>query len=458
MEETPISPAPKENQMTNKELWQTVLAEIELILSPTPFKTFFSQTELLANEKGLLKIACPTTYIKNRVEQNYYQQIKEIVNRITKKENFLKFVVKPSVKSDTGSPGPLFDKAARTDRGIGLSPHYTFENFVVGNNNNLAHAVAQAVVERPGIVYNPFFLYSGVGLGKTHLIQAIGNEVLGKHPHLSVLYCTGESFTNELIDSIQSGSRRNTAKFRNKFRSIDILLIDDVQFIAGREGTQEEFFHTFNALYMTKKQIVLTSDRPPKEIAKLEERLSSRFAGGIIADMQPPDLDVRVAILRRKAESLKVAVPDEVIDTIAAGVSTNIRELEGVFHQALVSTKTKNLELSKENVEKILGEKLITEKTLIVPQEIIKTVCSYYTIKPGDIRGRRRLKEFVRPRQVAMYLLRDLTEAPLTEIAGLLGRSDHTTALHGVKKIERLIQKNPQIREQVRLLRSQICG
>lgn len=444
--------------MTNKELWQTVLAELELTLSPTQFKTFFSQTDLLENEKDLLKVACPTTYIKNRVEQNHQQQITEIINRITKKENFLNFVVKPSVKADAGSPGPLFDKATRSDRGIGLSPHYTFENFIVGNNNNLAHAVARAVIERPGVVYNPFFLYSGVGLGKTHLIQAIGNEVLKNHPSLSVLYCTGEAFTNELVDSIQSGSRRNTVKFRNKFRSIDILLIDDVQFIAGRDSTQEEFFHTFNALYMAKKQIVLTSDRPPKEIARLEERLSSRFAGGITADMQPPDLDVRVAILRRKAESLKIAVPDEVIDTIAAGVSTNIRELEGVFHQALVATKTENLELSKENVEKILGDKLITEKSIVAPQEIIKTVCSYYTIKPGDIRGRRRLKEFVRPRQVAMYLLRDLTEAPLAEIAGLLGRNDHTTVIHGVKQIQKMIQKNPQMREQVNLLRSQICG
>lgn len=453
-----LTPAQRSKLMTNKELWQVVLSELELSLSPTHFKTFFSQTKLLQNENGVVKINCPTTYIRNRLEQNHQKQIKETLNRVTKKENRLEFVVQPLTKPNTAPPGPLFERKARTDRGVGLSPQYTFENFVVGNNNNLAHAVAQAVIERPGVTYNPFFLYSGVGLGKTHLIQAIGNEILKNHPNLSVLYCTGESFTNELLDSIQSGSRRNTAKFRSKFRSIDILLIDDVHFIAGRETTQEEFFHTFNALYMAKKQIVLTSDRPPKEIAKLEERLSSRFAGGITADMQPPDIDVRVAILRRKAESLNVSVPDEVIDTIAAGVSTNIRELEGVFHQTLVFAQTQNIELSKEAVQKILGERLTSERVRAAPQEIIKTVCSYYTIKLKDLRGRRRLKEFVRPRQVAMYLLRDLTDTSLTEIAELLGRSDHTTVLHGVGQIKKMIQKNPQMREQISLLRSQICG
>ncbi|GAG31018.1 unnamed protein product, partial [marine sediment metagenome] len=244
----------------------------------------------------------------------------------------------------------------------------------------------------PGRAYNPVFFYSGVGLGKTHLIQAIGNEILRKRQNLSVLYCTGESFTNELLDSIQSGHRKTTAKFREKFRKTDVLLIDDIQFIAGRETTQEEFFHTFNALYMTKKQIVLTSDKPPREIAKLEERLSSRFVGGMIADMQSPDFDVRVAILRNKVQALKVDIPDEVIDTIAEGVSTNIRELEGTFHQVLTYAQTQHLELTPETVIKILGDNFKKQKTAATPKKIIQTVCTYYTVKPKALKGKRRPK------------------------------------------------------------------
>ncbi len=442
--------------MNNDQLWEATLAELELNLSGGNFKTWFGQTSILKNENRLIEIGFPTSYARDRVEQRHYHQVKKVLDRLTKEENELIFSVDTSPKLPEKPFGPLFEEEKGPQKGIGLSQNYTFENFVIGNCNNLAHAVALAVVGKPGKAYNPVFFYSGVGLGKTHLLQAIGNEIIKKHRGLSVLYCTGESFTNELLDSIQSGSRKTTAKFREKFRETDVLLIDDIQFIAGREKTQEEFFNTFNALYMNKKQIILTSDRPPREISKLEDRLSSRFVGGMIADMQAPDMDVRVAILRNKAKNLKVKVPNEVIDTIAEGVETNIRELEGTFNQVLIYAKAQGLELTPETVTKILGDSFKKRKVVATPKKILKTVGTYYTVKQKDLKGKRRTKEIVRPRQVAMYLLKNLTELPLTQIGDLLGGRDHTTVMHGVGKIEKLLEENLQIREQVSVVKEQI--
>jgi len=444
--------------MTNEKLWEAALAELELNLSGPNFQTWFGQTSILKRENRLIEIGCPTSYSRGRLEQRHYHQIKKVLDRLTKEENELIFVVDTSPKLPEKPFGPLFAEEQKPKKGIGLSESYTFANFVVGNCNNLAHAVAQAIVEKPGRAYNPVFFYSGVGLGKTHLIQAIGNEILKRNQNFSVLYCTGESFTNELLDSIQSGSRSTTAKFREKFRKTDVLLIDDIQFIAGREKTQEEFFNTFNALYLSKKQVVLTSDKPPREIAKLDARLSSRFGGGMIADMQPPDFDTRVVILRKKAQNLNLNIPDEVIDTIAEGVATNIRELEGTFNQVLIYAQARKLKLTPDAVVKILGENFKKQKTKVTPKEIINQICTYYTIKPKDLKGKRRLKEVVRPRQVAMYLLRDLTDLPLTEVGELLGGRDHTTIIHGVEKIEKLLAENLQVREQVSVIKQQICG
>lgn len=444
--------------MTNEKLWEAVLAELELNLSKGNFKTWFFQTSILKRENRLIEIGCPTSYSRNRLEQRHYHQIKKVLDRLTNQENELIFSVDTSPKLPGKPLGPLFEEKQKNQKGIGLSESYTFANFVVGSCNNLAHAVALAVSQKPGQAYNPVFFYSGVGLGKTHLVQAIGNEVLNNHQNLSVLYCTGESFTNELLDAIQSGQRQATAKFRKKFRETDVLLIDDIQFIAGRETTQEEFFNTFNALFMAKKQIVLTSDKPLREIAQLEERLLSRFAGGMIADMQPPDIDVRTAILRNKAQALKVNIPDEAIDTIAERVETNIRELEGTFHQVLTYAQTQNLKLTPETVLKILGENFKKQKIKTTPKKILTEICTYYTIKPTDLKGKRRLKEIVRPRQITMYLLRNLTELPLTQIGDVLGSRDHTTVMYGIKKIENLIKENIQVREQINVLKQQICG
>jgi len=444
--------------MNNDQLWEATLAELELNLSGGNFKTWFGQTSILKNENRLIEIGFPTSYARDRVEQRHYHQVKKVLDRLTQKENELIFSVDTSPKLPEKPFGPLFEGGKESQKGVGLSLNYTFENFVIGNCNNLAHAVALAVAQKPGQAYNPVFFYSGVGLGKTHLLQAIGNDIIKKRRGLSVLYCTGESFTNELLDSIQSGSRKTTAKFRKKFRETDVLLIDDIQFIAGRETTQEEFFHTFNALFMEKKQIVLTSDKPPREISKLEDRLSSRFVGGMIADMQAPDLDVRIAILRNKAKNSKTKVPNEVIDTIAEGVETNIRELEGTFNQVLIYVKAQGLELTPETATKILGNSFKKRKVVATPRKILKTVGTYYTVKQKDLKGKRRTKEIVRPRQVAMYLLRNLTELPLTQIGDLLGGRDHTTVMHGVGKIEKLLEENLQIREQVSVVKGQICG
>jgi len=444
--------------MTNEKLWEAALAELEINLSGPNFKTWFGQTSILRRENRLIEIGCPTSYSRSRIEQRHYHQVKKVLDGLTKEENELIFVIDTRPKLPEKPLGPLFAEKEKPKKGVGLSESYTFANFIVGNCNNLAHAVALAVVEKPGRAYNPVFFYSGVGLGKTHLVQAIGNEILKRTQNLSVLYCTGESFTNELLDSIQSGSRYATAKFREKFRKTDVLLIDDIQFIAGREKTQEEFFNTFNTLYMDKKQIVLTSDRPPREITKLEDRISSRFAGGMIADMQAPDFDVRVAILRNKAQILNLDVPNEVIDTIAEGVETNIRELEGTFNQVLTYAQARKLKLTPEAVVEILGENFRKQKRQTTPKEIINQICTYYTIKPKDLKGERRLKEIVRPRQMAMYLLRNLTDLPLTEVGELLGGRDHTTILHGVEKIEKLLAENLQVREQVNVIKQQICG
>jgi chromosomal replication initiator protein len=443
--------------MTNEQLWEAALAELELNISEPNFKTWFFQTSILKRENRLVEIGCPTSYSRGRLEQRHYQQVKKVLDRLTKEENELIFVVDTSPKLPEKPLGPLFEEK-KPPKGIGLYASYTFENFVVGNCNNLAHAVALAVAKKPGQAYNPVFFYSGVGLGKTHLIQAIGNEISTNHQNLSVLYCTGESFTNELLDAIQSGQRQKTAKFREKFRKTDVLLIDDIQFIAGRETTQEEFFHTFNALFLDQKQIVLASDKPPREIAKLEDRLSSRFAGGMIADLQTPDIDVRVAILRNKTKERKLNVPDEVIDTIAEGVETNIRELEGTLNQVLTYSQTQQMDLTPQTVVKILGDNFQKQKLRVTPEKVIQTICTYYTVKPRDLRGKKRPQEIVRPRQIAMYLLRDLTQLPLTQVGDILGGRDHTTVMHGVKTVEKLLQENLQVREQVNVVKQQICG
>ena len=432
------------------------MEQLELDLSPAAFKTWFSETRILRKDGLLIEIACPTFYVKERLEKYYQGQIKKILDGITKKETGVAFKVK-SFERIPNELGPLFEKEKKLPlqkiKQGGLSPRYTLTNFVVGNNNNLAHAVALGVIEHPGKRHNPFFLYSDVGLGKTHLLQAIGNEILRRNPELKVLYITSEDFTNQLIQAIQN---RRTASFKRKFRNTDVLLIDDIQFIAGRESSQEEFFHTFNALYLEQKQIVLTSDRPPKEISKLEKRLSSRFGSGMIADMQAPDVDVRLAILRKKREVLRLKIPDKVLAFIAEAVPSNIRDLEGALNRVVTLAQTQEKEPTIEIAQKILGE--VPQKVPPTPEKIINYVCTYYTLRTKDLVGKRRLQRIARPRQIAMYLMKNLTSMTLSEIGDFLGGRDHTTVIHGVGKIEGLVGEDSGIREQVSVIKSQICG
>lgn len=458
-----MSAKKKDNQAEeNLELfWKKVLGILETEVNPMAYNTWvlkISPDEITGNT---LYLGVHMKYAIKQLEK-YQSLIEDAVNKVGKKKYLVKYRVNKELNKkgeEESLPGPLFENKTKeilTQEIIkksGLTPKFTFENFVMGTSNQLAYAIAQAVAERPGESYNPFFLYSGVGLGKTHLTQAIGNRILENNPKLNVVYTTGEAFMNELIETIQSGRGRGkytTDSFRNKFRKTDVLLIDDIQFIIGRETTEMEFFHTFNTLFMAGKQIILTSDRPPKDFVKLEKRITSRFSSGIIADIQPPDLDLRIAILRNKRDRNHDEVSNQLIDFIAEKVSTNIRELEGAYLQILTKAKAEGKELSLQLAEEVLGKNLNVKRGKTVnSNQIIRAVCRYYSIKSTDLKGKRRTKEVVIPRQVAMYLLREMTGTPYMSIGEILGGRDHTTVMYGVEKIEEEILEAGRRRQEV---------
>ena len=446
--------------MDKNTLWQTTLEQLRLELSAAEFQTWLAHTTLEKYKNDTLEIGCPSSYIKKKLDSAYRSQVKHVIDDITESDNKLHFKIKERTPKKRADLGPLFKEKEKEQakqkqriRESGLASHYTFSSFVVGSNNNLAHAVAQSIVQNPGERYNPFFLYSKVGLGKTHLMQAIGNAIIKSHPQKKVLYCTSENFANQLIQAIQN---RTTAAFKKKFRNVDVLLIDDIQFIAGRETTQEEFFHTFNALHMEQRQIVLTSDKAPKEIPDLEERLSSRFGSGMLADMQFPDFDIRLAILQKKRDELDLSISDEVLAYIAEATPSNIRELEGALNQVVTLAETQGIQPNINLAKRILGEP--PQKKLTTPNEIINEICEYYTLKPKDLKGKRRPVRIARPRQIAMYLMRKETNLPYEEIGNQLGGRDHTTVIHGVGKIEELIHNNTGIKEQIMEITNKISG
>jgi chromosomal replication initiator protein len=335
-----------------------------------------------------------------------------------------------------------------------LNVRYTFGSYIVGSSNRLAHAACLAVAEHPAMAYNPLFLYGGVGLGKTHLLHAIGNQALDAKPDIKVLYVSSETFTNDLINAIRN---QKTEEFRAYYRSIDILLIDDIQFIAGKEGTQEEFFHTFNTLHGAGKQLVISSDKPPKAIVTLEERLRSRFEWGLIVDVQAPDLETRTAILRGKAESLNVQVPDDVIDFLAHRIQSNIRELEGSLNRVVayanLNRQPPTVELAQTALSDLLGN---TRRSHLTPDAIVEAVGQFYDIDLKVLTGKPRARNIAVPRQVAMYLMRQETEASLMEIGHALGGRDHTTVLHGCDKIADMINTDPRLRSEVMQIRAKL--
>jgi chromosomal replication initiator protein len=335
-----------------------------------------------------------------------------------------------------------------------LNPRYTFSTFIVGSSNKLAHAASQAVADTPGKAYNPLFLYGGVGLGKTHLLHAVGHTALARS--LVVLYVSSETFTNEIVNAIRY---RTTEEFRAKYRSVDVLLVDDIQFIAGKDSTEEEFFHTFNSLYEASKQIVMCSDRPPKAIVSLEERLRSRFEWGLIADIQPPDLETRVAILRAKSDAVGRSVPDEVIDYLASRVQSNIRDLEGSFNRLLAMNQLQGLPLTLETAKAALNNLASDgQQKRVSLDEILEAVAEYYRIPREDLCGKQRDKHIVVPRQIAMFLMRQETQASLLDIGNMLGGRDHSTVLHGCEKIAREVNDNTALRKEVMTIRQQLLG
>jgi chromosomal replication initiator protein len=430
-----------------EELWSKILETIKNELSPQAYNSWFSKTKVVKFGENELIISAPGDFCKDWLEKHYTIFVKDIFKRTLGLDDNLKieFIAidqkfsaptnsTPNFKKKTKKPEPFLK-----NNKLVLTPKYTFDNFVVGNSNRFAHAACLAVSQSPAKSYNPLFLHGEVGLGKTHLIQAIGNYITIHNGKTRVLYISSEKFTNELINSIRDD---RTVAFRDKYRSVDVLLIDDIQFLAGKERTQEEFFHTFNTLYESNKQIVITSDRPPKDITTLEERLISRFEWGLTTDIQAPDYETRIAILRKKSQSENLNVPTEVIDFIAEKIPSNIRQLEGALTKLVAfSTFTKN-ELSVPLAQDILKDIIPLENKKVSINQIQKTVSDYYNIKVNSLLSKKRTKDVVLARQVAVYLSRELTDLSLTSIGEAFGRRDHTTIIHSFTKIKNKIEKD----------------
>lgn len=435
--------------MTNEALWKNIQEELKISVSQAIFQTLFQKTQLVSLENNIATIGCPSGYIQNLIESRYYSLLKDIIDRQTKSNNSLVFVIKnfakPAKEIDNG---PLFANITENKEPTNshrLRADYTFENFAVSSSNQLPFAAATAVAKNPGKAYNPLFLWGGVGVGKTHLMQAIGHEILKQRPETKILFCPGEEFTNEIIDAIRN---KTTDHFKKKYRSVKVLLLDDVQFIAGKVTVQEEFFHTFNAIQQEGGQIVLTSDRPPEEIAKLEERLKSRFEAGLIVDIPTPDFELRTAILLIKARQKHLDLSMDIAQLIAANIES-IRKMEGFLIRLATEAETKGLPLSPELVNSLLG-KTLTEKELahqaIKPKEIIEAVADYYHLKASQLKSSSRVQEIALPRQVLMYLLRVEMGLPLMEVGRILGGRDHTTIMHGVDKIAALLKEREDLR------------
>ena len=445
---------------TIREKWSDILYYLknEYDISDVSFKTWLLPLEVTAVEDGTIVIMVPEESIGlSYIKKKYYLPLKVSVSEVTGQDLDIEFILPDQVKEyftpipDNQGSQDVFEKA-------GLNPKYTFSNFIVGDNNNLAHAASLAVAESPAEIYNPLYIYGGVGLGKTHLMQAIAHFILSADPEKKVLYVTSENFTNEIIDAIRNGSPQANSRFREKYRNADVLLIDDIQFISGKESTQEEFFHTFNDLYKHKKQIIISSDKPPKEIKGLEERLISRFLWGLPIDLQSPNYETRVAILKKKIE-LEGAppIPDEVIFYIAANVSSNIRELEGSLTKIIAYSKLTSSDITLEFAEGVLKDLFTDSQREITPDNIIKIVAEHFGISVSDLSSKKKSSDVVYPRQLAMYLCRTLTEAALSLIGKKLGNRDHSTVLHGYEKIQSEIDIDERTKNDVEILKKKIC-
>ena len=427
-------------------LWQSVLGEIELSISRASFVTWFKNTHLIKNKNGVIVIGVPNVFIKQQLERKFNPMILETLKKNGVENVEVEYKIQTLDKEKTNQKEELIilsDQSSDRPKNKvsslshqyrqGLNEKYTFENFIVGAGNELAYAACQAIVANPGSKYNPLFLYGGVGIGKTHLIQAVGNEILNKNPDARIVYASTEQFVQEFVDALRF--KKNT-DFAGFYRGADVLIVDDVQFLAGKEKIQEEFFHTFNALHQANKQIIISSDKPPREIPTLEERLRSRFVWGMSIDMQNPDFETRCAIIQTKAESHGLELTSDVTEYLANYVQTNIRELEGALNQLLAFCEMRELEPTLDVTVSLLGSGKSRPKH-ISPRQIIERTAKYFQIPMEDIMGPKRDKDIVVPRQIAMYILRSELHLSFPKIARELGRKDHTTAIHSIDKIEK---------------------
>lgn len=428
------------------QIWERSLQLLAEELSRPSFEVWLKESRPLSLEGSTLVVELPSPQAREWVETRYRPLLEKALSRVTGAEHAIRLTVSSSEKKKPGAFPPSGLEAvapAGEDQGAQLNPRYTFDTFVVGDSNRFAHAAAIAVAESPARAYNPLFIYGGVGLGKTHLMHAIGHYVQSLYPTMKVLYVTSERFTNELINSIRDD---RTAEFRTRYRSIDLLLVDDIQFLAGKERTQEEFFHTFNALYEANKQIVISSDRPPREIPTLEDRLRSRFEWGLMTDIQAPDLETRIAILRKKASLEKIDLPNEVSAYIAKNISSNIRELEGALIRVIAYSALKNAEISLSLAAEALKDLLPSPRHKQISIESIQeAVAHYFGIDQEEMRAKKRTRTVSFPRQVAMYIARELTEASLPKIGEAFGGRDHTTVLHACEKVQEAIANDPNL-------------
>jgi len=453
------------------ELWKAALGEIELQISRANFKTWLQNTFIADKKGGVVTIAVPNSFTKEWLENKYHKFILRSLRNLESEIKEVNYQIKQNIIKEDFKGRNVFkeeDKIIRKQLDFqelnvntltNLNPRYTFDNFVVGPSNELAHAAALAVTKNLGKKYNPLFIYGGVGLGKTHLIQALGNQVKKDNQVKKVKYVTSERFTSEVISAIRSGSLRpnDIDDFKKRWREIDLLIIDDIQFLAGKEKTQEEFFYTFNALYDANKQIVLSSDRPPKSIQTLEERLRSRFEGGMTADISYPDLETRIAILRSKAGEKSITLSNEVLEYIAQNIKKNVRELEGALNRLIAANYQLNQkELNLNDVKKILNSILNTPKKSITLKNVIKAVAEFYDVSEKDLLERSRKKEIVKPRQVIMYLLREELKSSFPFIGLKIGGRDHTTAIHACEKIRKEIELDSSLNDEINLIKEKL--
>ena len=446
--------------MDFEQLWQTALGEIELQVSRPNYVTWLKNSRLLDKQDGTVLISLPNNFAKEWVENKYHKIILSALRNLDESTKKIQFTVnntnKPANLNSSGKNRGAINTAVlknqltfdefKVDPETNLNPKYTLSSFIVGKTNELAFAAASATIEEIGRKYNPLFIYGGVGLGKTHLIQAIGNEIKNRYENkVRVKYVSSEKFTNDVIYGIRN---RRMEDLKEKYRNVDVLIIDDIQFIAGKPSTEEEFFHTFNALYENNKQIIISSDKPPRFVPTLQERLKSRFEGGMTADISYPDYELRLAILKTKLQERGVSLPENIIEFVANKIQKNLRELEGVLTRILFYQQAK-LNLSLKNVEEIVNETIQQPTKNINPNLVIKTVSDYFQVSVNDITGRCRQKSIVEPRQIIMYLLRDILGLSFPDIGQKMGKRDHTTAIYAYSKISENLNKNQDLNQKI---------